>query len=504
MSSFPAVVAVVAAAALTCTSCGRERANSPSQPNVLLVTLDTTRADALGCYGKTGDPTPGLDAIAREGTRFDLAISTAALTPESHASILTGLDPWHHGVRVLAGGGGMKLSKDHATLATLLHERGYQTAAVLSAFPVSSAYGFDRGFDLFDCPEGELEAGPAGNPTWDLSRLQRRSDATIDRAIAWAGNAHAPFLLWVHCFDPHDAVITPPAEALPAGVTLPPRDTIDLSPALYGAEVRYMDRQIARLVAALRASGAWENTIVAVVADHGEGLGDHGWQHHRILYQEEIRVPMIVRAPRSSGLRAARSIVKGLVRTTDLLPTLLDYLGVPAPGPLDGKSLRGLMEDRADGGQDPARLAFADAINGYDLNALQIRSRPLDDFLYCAMDARWKLVYRPAHPEASELFDLESDPRETRNRFAEESGRARMLEGELALRQPWVAAPFAALDPLLAASARKALSRLGYAGDEGRASGPTWSWTCAEHRDWRSLERASCPRCGSPPLLIAP
>jgi len=469
-----------------------------ARPNVLLVTLDTTRADALGCYGKPGDPTPVLDALAAEGTRFDAAIATAALTPASHASILTGLDGAHHGVRVLAGGGGMHLAADHPTLATILREHGYQTAAVLSAFPVSKAYGFERGFDLYDCPEGALEPGPAGTPTWNLSKLQRRADATIDRAVAWVRGARAPFFLWMHCFDPHDAALLPP------GVAASAPDAIDLTDAQYDAEVRYVDRELGRLFAALREIGAWENTIVVVVADHGEGRGDHGWPHHRILYQEEIRVPLIVRpsrALRSGGEAGAASApaVAELVRTTDVLPTILEFLGILPLKAIDGKSLRGLMQGRA----EPPRIALADAVNGYDLNALQIRSRPLDDFLYCAMDARWKLVYRPAHPEASELFDLARDPRELQNRAAEEPARARDLERELARAAPWVTAPFPPLDPQSAAATQRALSGLGYTGGDARASGPAWRWTCPEHREWSSDERASCPRCGSPPLLIA-
>jgi arylsulfatase A-like enzyme len=482
-----AVVAALAGAA-----CSRA---PEARPCVLLVTLDTTRADYLGCYGRSGDPTPCLDAIAREGTRFDLAIATAALTPVSHASILSGLDNSGHGVRVLAAGAGTRLPADVPTIATILRERGYRTAAVLSAFPVSSAYGFERGFDLFDCPEGALEAGPAGNPTWNLSRLQRRADATTNRAIEWLRGATQPFFLWVHYFDPHDAALSPPPEALPAGVPPPPPGTVDLSPELYAAEVRYMDAQIARLVAALRASGAWEHTLVAAVADHGEGLGDHGWQHHRILYQEEIRVPLLLRVP---GVRHAAS-VGALVRTTDLLPTLLDYLGLAPPRPIDGKSLRGFIEGRA----EPPRIALADAINGYDRNALQIRSRPLDDFLYCAMSARWKLVYRPAHPAASELFDLERDPGERENLFAVRADEALPLERELARRRPWVAAPFPALDTHQDVSAQRALAGLGYAGAGESSADPTWNWTCPEHADWRSPDPRNCPRCGSPPLLIA-
>jgi len=480
-------------------------ARARDRPNVLLVTLDTTRADALGCYGRSGNPTPCLDAIAAEGTRFERAIATASLTPVSHASILTGLDNAHHGVRVIAAGAGTALVPGIPTLASVLRERGYRTGAALSAFPVSAAYGLDRGFDAYDCPSGALEPGPAGQPTWNLSTLQRRADATTDRAIEWLAAGEGPFLLWVHYFDPHDGVLLPPASALPPGVALPPPASpppIELSRALYDAEVRFMDAQLARLVAELRRRGLWDRTLTVVVADHGEGLGDHGWPFHRLLYEEQIRVPLLLRLPARGGTARPPhgDLVRPLVRTTDILPTVLDYLGIDAPPRLDGASLRGLVEGRA----EPPRCALADAINGYDENALGIRARPLDDFLYCATDARWKLVYRPAHPAESELFDLETDPRELANRFAENPGEARALEEHLAASRPWVAAPF---PPLAGPQARpgaehasRALSGLGYT--QGEVSTVAWAWTCPRHPEFRAETDSPCPQCGSPLLLV--
>jgi arylsulfatase A-like enzyme len=384
----------------------------------------------------------------------------------------------------------------------------------LSAFPVSSAYGFDRGFDRFDCPEGALETGPAGNPTWNLSALQRRADATTDRAIEEVRDLRAPFFLWVHYFDPHDAVLLPPASSIPAGVAIPAAGTIDLTREMYDVEVRYVDAQLARLVAALEESGAWENTIVVVVADHGEGLGDHDWHAHRLLYQEQIRVPLLLRLPsRSAAPRGG--VVTSLVRTTDILPTILDYLGIASPQRIDGSSLRGLVEGRA----EAPRRALADAINGYDENALGIRSRPLDDFLYAAMDARWKLVYRPNHPEASELFDLEEDPAELRNRHGDEPGKVLELERLLASSRPFVDHPFPAMSKEGGAlpqpgstrsveATRRSLAGLGYAGG-GEIRTVEWAWTCPAHPGFRSEggkedPRAgrACAECGSPLLLV--
>src|SRR5258705_3968520 len=189
-------------------SCGHER-----PMNVVLVTLDTTRADYLGAYGRAGNPTPTIDALAREGTRFDLAISTAAVTPVSHASILTGLDNREHGLRVLSPKGRFRLRPPIPTLTTVLHDQGYRTLAVHSAFPVSSTFGFKNGFDVFESVEGEL-LGDGSRRTWDVAKFQRRSDETTRLALAAATDAREPFFLWIHYWDPHDAVQVPPKEFL--------------------------------------------------------------------------------------------------------------------------------------------------------------------------------------------------------------------------------------------------------------------------------------------------
>jgi len=492
-------LAAAAAAGIFPASCAREE-----HLNVLLVTLDTTRADSLGAYGRAGDPTPGFDSVAREGTRFDLAISTAALTPVSHASILTGLDNALHGLRVLSAPSGFRLAPDVPTLATVLHDRGYRTAAVHSAFPVSSYFGFQPGFDVFESVEGEMGRvkGNAARRTWDMARFQRRSDETTDLALSWLKTSRSPFFLWVHYWDPHDDVLVPPAPLLPKNLRRVGTDgNPQPSRELYEAEVGYVDSQFARLLSALRASGELEHTLVVIVADHGEGLGDHGWDHHRILYQEQIRVPLIVRVP---GVRQA-PVVPALVRTTDLFPTILDYLGVAPPRPVSGSSLRDLLEGRS----APPRLAYADQINGYDSAATMLDAHPQFDFLYCAMDRDWKLIYRPSRPDRSELYDLANDPSEQRNLFAARPEEARRLERELARHGGWVSAPFAAPGPAApaspgAADARGALAALGYAGGaEGSASGaPEWEWTCPDHPGVREPRAGACPSCASPLLLV--
>lgn len=486
------VAAASLLSALLCVACSKV---APKRLNVLLITLDTTRADYIGVYGGPPGVSPSLDALAAEGTRFDLAIATASLTPVSHASILSGLDNSEHGLRVLGGESGYRLPERVPTLATLLQAAGWHTAAVHSAFPVSSFFGFRRGFDSFDSLEASMTKEDVGKP-WDTETYQRRSDETTTKALAVLADAQQPFFLWLHYWDPHDTKRIPPDEFLPDELKRGPEGSLLRTSEFYAAEVRYMDLQIGRVIAALRESGRLDDTLIAVVSDHGEGLGDHNWKHHRILYQEQIHVPLLLRVPGAP----AGGVVKDLVRTTDICPTVLDYLDLAAPGPMSGRSLRPLIEGRP----DAPRIAFADQINGYDLAERMLRYRPRDDFLYCAMDARWKLIYRPAHPNSSELYDLASDPKELRNVFDEHPEEARRLQLELARHGGWVTAPF---PPDATAgdtqAARDALAQLGYAdGAVPIPSDQAWSWTCAVHRDVTLDERKPCPQCGEPLLLV--
>jgi arylsulfatase A-like enzyme len=325
-----------------------------------------------------------------------------------------------------------------------------------------------------------------GDFRWDVATFQRRSDETTE--LATAHLADEPFFLWVHYWDPHDLAKLPPGIDRSAARKLSSPEI-----GLYAEEVTYMDEQIGRLLEALRARGLDEHTLIMVVADHGQGLKDHGWFGHRLLYQEEIRVPLIVRVPGARGVPA----VSELVRTVDLYPTVLDYLGIELPHPVSGRTLRPLIEGRP----DEPRTALADQLNGYDWNAGEVRARPLDDFLYASVERDWKLVYRPRHFDESELYHLASDPREEHDLFHERPEEARRLLERLAAAAPWVTEPFAALaEGTGVEDARRALSELGYAGTAPVEA--DWQWTCPRHLERRWDARGPCPICGSPPLLI--
>jgi arylsulfatase A-like enzyme len=480
-------------------SCSDPAPRKPS--NVILITLDTVRADFVSCYGVHAGVTPNLDALAAEGTRFDMAISTAGVTPVSHASILTGLNNQSHELRVLAAESGYTLPRDVPTLATVLAKEGYHTVAVHSAFPVSRNFGFERGFEVFEDLNTELvhltNAAKQVKSIWDVKNFQRRSDETtelVERSL----RAQEPFFLWLHYWDPHDFDKLPPAEQLEPREKYfdengePHRPGIEL----YKAEMKYQDEQIGRLFKWLKERKLDRNTLIVVTADHGQGLHEHGWAAHRLLYQEQVHVPLIVKAP---GEKHTPS-VKDLVRTIDVFPTVLDYLGLAAPAKVDGRSLRGLIQ----GKPDAKRIAFADQINGYDTNAgMAYRAdREFDQFLYMALDWPHKLIYRPLHPEHSELYDLEADPDEAANLYFSQPRIAATLRGELARARPWVRGPFekaggAGQDE----AARDALRALGYV--DGETLDPTWSWTCPEHMDEvLADETKRCPQCKSAPLMI--
>ena len=256
-----------------------KRQSGPSGPlpyNVLLITLDTTRADHLGCYGHEPARTPNLDGLAREGVRFARAYCPAPLTLPSHASIMTGLYPVAHGVR----NNGHDLPSGIGTLAEILKGRGYATGAFVSAFSVDSRFGIDRGFDVYD------DTFLADSP-FKTQNAERRAEETFARFSRWLETGGKDrFFGWVHFYDPH----------LPYDPPSPYKEEFGGDP--YDGEIAYMDRYVGSVLDRLRELGVLERTIVVVAGDHGEGLGDKVEQGHGIfLYEETLRVPLIFHNP---------------------------------------------------------------------------------------------------------------------------------------------------------------------------------------------------------------
>jgi arylsulfatase A-like enzyme len=398
--------------------------------NVVVIVLDTTRADHLGLYGASRAITPRLDELAAESAVFDLAIAQASVTPVSCASLLTGLWPYRHGLRVLHGTSKNRLPPAAVTLAEVWKQAGGRSAAFVSAFPASGAFGLAQGFDVFDAEFG-IENAPhiskRGVVTTGMS--QRRADVTTDAALDWLERAERDraFLLWLHYFDPHDTYLTPPREFV---ARFPPASSsgADALRALYAAEIAFVDSQIGRVIDALRSGGLWDSTVVVVTADHGEGLGDHDWWTHGVLYQEQIRVPLMLRVPGlGAGLR-----VPSLVRSIDVMPSVLEAAAVERSHwpEMDGESLMGVLRSGRTAGP---RIAYSDsvAIGSYPRPDVADAYDRKPDRLYALIDGSYKLIYHQREPRRSEAYDLAADPREERNLWPVQSPEIALLRARL-------------------------------------------------------------------------
>lgn len=418
-----AALALLAAAV----SCGRE-----PRPDVILITVDTLRPDALGWVaGK--NPTPAIDELAAEGFRFPAAVSPAPLTLPSHTSILSGLWPRRHGVR----DNGQNLGNSLPLLQENLRQAGYRTGAFVSGYPLRRMFGLDRGFDTY---QDELTTRPDGR--WQ----DRPAAATTALALEWLRGVkkkdpRQPFFLWLHYYDPHAPYEPPEAFRRPG-----PRGD-------YDGEVAAVDAAIATLRRGLGEAFAGRPRLVVLTADHGESLGEHGEATHGFfVYDSTSLVPLLFHGP---GL-VAPGESPAAPRLVDLAPTLLALLKLPALPETDGISLAGFLDGSAAPPLlPPALIESLQPFYGYGWAPLQA---------WRAADAKWIEAPRP------ELYDLSADPGETRDltaalQPAETSARGDRLRRELAaeLRKPPLAEADGATDPETVATLRS----LGYAGGGG-------------------------------------
>jgi len=301
------------------------KAKGIEKPNIVLITLDTTRADHLPCYGYTGVRTPHLDALVKKGVVFEQCTSSSPLTLPSHASMMTGLYPTYHGVRV---NGNTAVSQTHWTLAELLSEQGYQCGAFIGAFVLDGRWGLNQGFhhydDQFDMKKFKR---------LDLALVQRPANEVIDASLEWLeGQKNKPFFAWIHLYDPH-APYEPPE---------PYFSEYDTSlVGLYDGEIAFTDEQIGKLTSWLNQNGFKENTIIVILGDHGEGLGDHGeMAHGYFIYDYAVQVPFLIITPFEDwqGIR-----VSSQISTVDIFPTILEMVGARIPVENQGKSLLNVM-----------------------------------------------------------------------------------------------------------------------------------------------------------------
>jgi arylsulfatase A-like enzyme/Flp pilus assembly protein TadD len=360
----------------------------------VIVSIDTCRADQLGCYGAAADVTPQLDALAREATLFENAISPVPITLPAHASMLTGTIPPYHGVH---DNGDYRLAPDNVTLAELLRADGFATGAMVGAFVLDSQFGMDQGFDTYDDEfEAEFE---------EASITQRRAEEVSRRAIAWLQeHRHERFFLFLHYYDPHMRYDPPE----PFRTRFADR--------AYAGEIAYTDHCIGEVIDTLKALDLYDSTLIIVTADHGEMLGEHGEQTHSyFVYQGALHVPLLIRVPGQQQPRRVAARV-GLV---DIVPTVLGSLGIEAEGVIQGTDLTpGLLGD--DSTFSDRRL-YCESIEPtkYGCNPLM-----------GLVGASWKLILS----NRSELYDLASDPAESNDLARSRPEQAVQLRVELSDR----------------------------------------------------------------------
>lgn len=374
-------------------------------PNVILITLDTTRADRVGFMGSRLGLTPNLDAVAGKGIVFSKAYAHVPLTTPSHATILTGTYPQFNRLSDL----GTELGKDLPYLPALLHARGYTTAAFVGSQVLdpksAAAPGFGRGFDTYDAgfhSRGEGEQR--------YTSEERRAGTVVSHAVAWVKKQpRKPFFLWVHLYDPHDPY--EPPEPFKSKYAAAP----------YDGEIAYMDSSLGKLFAELKTLGLLDSAVIAFVADHGEALGEHGEESHGfLLYDETVHVPLMIRLPAVPGSGAPIDAPVGLV---DIAPTLLRAVGAEIPGTMQGRSLLPMMGGRK---SDETRNASAYSETDYPMRAFGwswLRSLRTGKYLY--IDAPHR-----------ELYDASADPKALHNLAESQPGVADTLQAQLdAFRQ---------------------------------------------------------------------
>ncbi|HEX5473039.1 MAG TPA: sulfatase-like hydrolase/transferase [Vicinamibacterales bacterium] len=397
--------------------------------NLVVVTLDTTRADHMGAYGNTAIETPTFDGLAHDGVLFEQAVSAAPLTLPVHSSIFTGKFPPEHGVR---DNGGFFLGPEQVTLAEILHANGYRTGGFIAAYVLDSKWGINQGFDTyfdhFDLNETRAIS---------LAAIQRPGNEVVDHALPWIDSVKSQrFFAWVHLYDAHSPY-RPPEPFATKYKNHP-----------YNGEIAFADSQVGRVIAELKRLGVYDRTVIMVIGDHGESLGEHGEAAHGFfVYNSTTHVPFAIRTPFS---RTHHRVVGDPVRSVDVMPTALDLLGIPPPANISGVSLAPLLTG------DKTEL---------NLDAYSEAMYPLHHYGWSDLRALRSGRYKVIDAPRPELYDVDRDPGETTNLY---TGRQQLadrmithLRGmEEKFRRVQTAQPVVPMDP----DTRQRLAALGYVG----------------------------------------
>jgi len=396
-----------------------------------VITIDTLRADHLGCYGDKQIRTPNIDALASEGVRFERAYTPVPVTLPAHTVIFTGTYPMLSGMHDFSGN---KLNPGQPTLASVLKEHGYTTGAVIGSAVLDSRFGLNQGFDFY-YDHFDFNRLQESN----LEEMERPGNVVADVTLDWLGkNRKNKFFLWMHLYDPHYPY-RPPG---------PYSEQYKDRP--YDGEIAFADAQVGRLIAFLKSNDLYRNTVIVLGGDHGEGLGEHGEKNHGFfIYNTTLHVPVIIRLPGS----ASPKVVPELVSLADLMPTVLKVLKVDVPVQVQGLNLLPLMAPKK---QEDSRSLYAETF------------RPRLDFNWSELRAVETEKYHFIDAPKPELYDLSKNPDETQNLYAEKKAVAEELRARLTtLISQYTAgtelAQKTGLDPAL----MERLKSLGYAGFSG-------------------------------------
>lgn len=404
----------------------RARVRAGSMPlNILVITLDTTRADRLGCYGYDKVETPAIDALAADGVLFEDTVTSVPLTLPSHASIFTGTTPPFHGVH---SNDGKLLDEPNECLAEIARDEGYATAAFVGAAVLQRNGGLAQGFETY--ADDFAASGTASSTSYP----EKPAEVVVRDAIGWLKQKKSsPFFLWVHLFDPH-APYRPPSSA----------GRIGGATNGYDAEIAYADKWIGELIRFLDNQGLRDDTLIAFLSDHGEGLGEHNEATHGyFLYDTTIRVPFILTCKK---LLPAGTRIDSLTRTIDLMPTVLDLIGADIEDAIQGTSL----VPRIDG--EPADIQQAYAETYY----------PYSAFGWSPLLALRQESMKVIHAPRPELYDLSADPHEKKDLFQNRGELGNELLASLEARAASISREGVTASRSMDAQTRKMLQRLGY------------------------------------------